>query len=29
MWRSAKEAAVDHFDLDEIQRTRTMVQELG
>ena len=26
---SAKAAAVDHFDLDEIQRNRIMVQELG
>jgi hypothetical protein len=26
---SAKAAAVDQFELDEIQRTRIMVQELG
>ena len=26
---SAKAAAMDHFDLDEIQRDRIMVQELG
>jgi hypothetical protein len=26
---SAKAAAVDQFDLDEIQRNRIMVQELG
>jgi hypothetical protein len=29
MWRSAKAAAAVAFDLDEIQRNRIMVQELG